>query len=326
MAPKGARHSWNGPDTRPRPPAGRGEAERGVGRLPHRAEAQDVPAQAAGHGQHGRDHRPARSRQVAAAVDPRRVQPQRLLDRGDAALAHAHPAGPRIGGQPVDVVEREARVLDRGEAGVDREGQRVHHQPAPDRRPAHPGQHRPVLEAVVAHRRPGRGAHRLAHPVDRVGLARRLEQRQPHVLVRLEADHHLLPDVHVPGLAPDDVGREAHRRVLGQRHDGDDVGRLEPGQPPVAVDRERHDRAAARHDRGGPRPAAARRAHGHRRVDERLAVLAALDPEPAVGPRGPEPLVDGGELGERPHRQNSLDRNSTAGVAGGNDPLIPALK
>jgi hypothetical protein len=215
---------------------------------------------------------------------------------------------------------------DRDQAGVDGQRQRIHHQPAPDRRPADPGQHRPVLEPVAARRRTGGRAPGLAHQVGGVGLARRLEQRQPDVVGRLEPDHDLLANVDLVGVAPDDVGREVDGRVLGERHVGDDVRGLEAGQPPVAVDGERHDGAAARHCRGLPRAAAAGGAHRHRRVDERPAVLALLDPQATVGARGPEPLVGRGELGEWPHRQNVLDRNSTAGVAGGNDPEIPELK
>ena len=74
------------------------------------------------------------------------------------------------------------------------------------------------------------------------------------------------------------------------------------GQPLVAVDREPDDGAAPRHDGRRPRPAAARRADRRRRVDERLAVAARLDPELAVGAGGPEPLVHRRELGKRSHR------------------------
>ena len=70
------------------------EAERRVRRLPHRAETQHVPAQAARHREHRRDHRAAGPGKVAAAVGPRRMQPQRFLDRGDAAFAHAHAEQP----------------------------------------------------------------------------------------------------------------------------------------------------------------------------------------------------------------------------------------
>jgi hypothetical protein len=278
------------------------QAQGRVGRLPHGAEAQDVPAQAAGDGEHRRDHRAARPGEVAPAVDPRRPQPQRLLHGGDAALAQAHPDGARIGGQPVDVVEGEARVRHRRQAGVDGEGQRVDHQPAPDRRPAGAGQHRPVLEPVVADRRSGRRTRRLAHPVDGVRLARRFEQREPHVIVLLEADDDLLADVDRVGVAPDDVGREVHRGVLSERDVGDHVGRLEPRQPLVVVDGVGDDGAAPRHHGGPRRPAPAAGAHRDRRMDERLAALAALDPQATIGTRRPEPLVDGRELGERAHR------------------------
>ena len=111
IAPNGARHCANArtPGRRHRP----AEAQGGEGRLPDRAEAQDVTAEPAGHRQHGRDDRAARTGEVAAAVDPGRVEAQRLLDRGDAALAHAHAAGAGIGRQAVDVVERQPGVGDR---------------------------------------------------------------------------------------------------------------------------------------------------------------------------------------------------------------------
>ncbi len=59
---------------------------------------------------------------------------------------------------------------------------------------------------------------------------------------------------------------------------------------------------AAGHGHRLGRPAPAVRADRHRRVDQLAAVVAALDAQDAVGPRGPEPLVGRGQLGERPHR------------------------
>ena len=75
-APNGARQA-----ACPDGPAAGGPplAEGGEGGLPDRAEAQDVPAEAGGHGQHGGDHRAAGPGQVAPAVDPGGVEAQGLL-------------------------------------------------------------------------------------------------------------------------------------------------------------------------------------------------------------------------------------------------------
>jgi hypothetical protein len=241
---------------------------------------------------------------------------------GDVAVVEPERAGDGPGRQVVVHRHRVAVDRHRVAGGVG---------PAVERDPARHLAGRPVPVQVVVgvHADPVRGRHRSegrAPLLRRAGQPATTDQRQPDVVGRLEPDHDLLADVDLVGVAPDDVGREADGRVLGERHVGDDVRGLEAGQPPVAVDGERHDGAAARHHRGLPRAAAAGRAHRHRRVDERLAVLALLDPQATVGARGPEPLVGRGELGEWPHRQNVLDRNSTAGVAGGNDPEIPELK
>ncbi len=55
-------------------------------RLPQRAEAQHVACHAGGDGHHRGDHRPAGAEGVHAAVDPRRPDAQRALQRGDSRL------------------------------------------------------------------------------------------------------------------------------------------------------------------------------------------------------------------------------------------------
>ncbi len=229
-------------------------------------------------------------------------QPERLFDRGAPAFAHAADAGARIGGEPVDVVEREPGIGDRVEARVDGERERVDHQPPADRRTTDARQHRAVLVAVVVHRRTDRRVLRLGDALARVGLPGRLEERDPDVVVLLEADGDLLADVHVVGVAADDVGRQADAGVLGERDDRDRVGRLEAGEPLVAVDRRADDGRTPRDHRRFPRAAPALRADGGRRVDEGPAVGAALDPQLPVGARRPEPLARRGELGERSGR------------------------
>ena len=80
-----------------------------------------MAAEAGGHGQGSGNDRTARSGEVAASVDPRGVDAQRLLDGADAPLAHAAAAHARIGRQPVDVLNRQPGVGDRREAGIDGE-------------------------------------------------------------------------------------------------------------------------------------------------------------------------------------------------------------
>ena len=138
--------------------------ERRVGRLPHRAEAQHVAAEARGDRHGGCDDRPSGPGQVAAAVDPGRVDPERLLDGGGAALAHPHAAGARIGRQPVDVLQREPGVGDRLEAGVDGQREGIDHEPPPDLRPPDAAEDGAMLEALAAERRAGDGTLRLARP------------------------------------------------------------------------------------------------------------------------------------------------------------------
>ena len=140
IAPNGARHCIQ-PRTRPPPPPPP-RRERGERRLPHRAEAQHVAAQPARHREHRGDHRrrpgPGRSPPPLIHVGCRRsasstaVTPPSLMPM---------PTGAGVGRQPVDVVERQTGVGDRGEARVDRERQRVDHQPPAERRATDARQH-----------------------------------------------------------------------------------------------------------------------------------------------------------------------------------------
>src|SRR5271170_2610366 len=112
MAPKGARHSRKGPETRsarrsPPPPCAWAAC---AARTP-KVDSQTV-----------RKQRTWRQRPDATAMAAAMTDPQGLFDGGDAALAHASAGGAGVGRQAVDVVEREPRVSDRLQAGVD--GQR----------------------------------------------------------------------------------------------------------------------------------------------------------------------------------------------------------
>ena len=183
------------------------------------------------------------------------------------------------------------------------ERQRVAHQPPAHRRAADAREHRLVLEPVGRQRHVRRRQRGLADQVAVVELAGRGEQREPDVLVLLEADRHLLADAHRLGVAVDDVGGEAHRRVLGQRHVGDHVGRVEAREPLVVVDREPDDGRLARHRDGRVGPTPAPGTDRGRRVDQLAAVVAALDPQRPVLAGRPEPLVPRGQLGQQSHRQ-----------------------
>ena len=254
------------------------------------------------HGQHGGDQRAALAGNVPAAVDPGGMQPQGLLHRRDAPFAHAHARRARVRRQAVDVTELQPGVGHGLQAGIDRQRERVDHEPPADGRAPHAAEHGPVLEAIGVQRRPG---HRSLRRSDRIGDVRstgRLEEWQPHVLALLEADHDLLPDVHVAGITAHDGGGEPDRRVLGDGHDGDDVGRVEGGMPAMLVHRVADDRAPAGDDRRLPLRAPAVRADRDRGMDEGGARRAALNAQLAIRPRGPEPLGGRRQLRQRPHR------------------------
>ncbi len=294
-------------------PSRTAEPEGGERRLPHGPEAQDVSAEPGGHGQHRGHHGATRAGEVPAPVDPGGVQAEGLLHRRDPALAHAHAGRPGIGRQAVDVVEHQAGVGHRLQAGVDGQRERIHHQPAAEGRPSHAGEHRTVLEPIGAQGRSGPRAFRLGHGIAGRPPARRREEGEPDVVVVLEPDTHLLPDGHLGGIAADDRGGEPDPGVLGQRHHGERVGRHEGRVPLVVVHRAADDRAPTGDRRRLPGPAPAHRADGHGRVHEGAALRAALDPEATVGPRGPEPGGGRRELRKGPHRAGSRSVPMTCG-------------
>ena len=163
----------------------------------------------------------------------------------------------RVRRQPVDVVQGEAGVGDCGQAGVHGQRQRVDHEPATHAGAADAGQHRLVLEAVAGRRGAGHEGLRRLDRVRPVRLTRGREQRKPDVPLLLEAHRHLLADMHLVGLAVDDVGRQPDARVLFERHHGDDVRRREVRVPLLEVDGEPGNRGPARHLSRCPGAAAA---------------------------------------------------------------------
>ena len=126
-----------GPEATPAPAAG---GDRGPplvplgGRLPDRAEAHDVLAQAEGHGGDGVHDRPELARRLDPALPPVQVEPERLLelDHADTGEARRHAHVPGVGGDAVDVVDRQAGVLEGCEGGVDRQVEGISVDPAAD--------------------------------------------------------------------------------------------------------------------------------------------------------------------------------------------------
>ena len=112
------------------------------------AEAQDVGGQSGRHGQARVDHRPELTGELDAARVPADFEAQRVLhfDEPRAGEAGGSVHGPGVGGDAVDLVGREARVLDGGHARVEREVERVAKQPAADLRLPHAADHRALLD------------------------------------------------------------------------------------------------------------------------------------------------------------------------------------
>ena len=237
-----------------------------------------------------------------AAVNPGRPQLQRLRQRGDPALGKArrpHPAG--VGGQPVDVVQGEAGILDGRQAGVHGQPQRVHHEPAANGGLADPSQCHPFLK--LDGRSPRARGTDVAVGGDGEGLARPLgvglEKRHVDVAGLLEQHPDGHPDAHVAGRAADDVGGEPGPVVFLKGHHRDDVGRREVRQPLLVVDGEPGHHAPAG-DRGHGHPvAAAGAAARQRRVGVGTAVRAAGDAQHPVAARRPELGAGQRGLGKR---------------------------
>ena len=95
--------------------------------FPHGAEAQDVVREPGGHGHARVDDRTELPGRLEAARVPIEVQAQRVVHLGDADTGEAgrrvHRAGIRR--DAVDVVAGEPRVVDRLEARIEREVERI---------------------------------------------------------------------------------------------------------------------------------------------------------------------------------------------------------
>ena len=249
-------------------------------------------------------------RHVGAAADPRRLEPQRLLERRDATLAEPDlvAAATGIVGDAVDVVGRQPGIGDRRQAGVDGQRQRVAHQPAAEVGTADARDHRPVLVPIVGERQPHGRPRRLDHPVDRIELAGRA-RTAGSTRRRIVFEH-----------APRPRRRSRRRRARtptmfvvrwidgssASAHVGDGVRRREVGQPLLMVDREPDDGAAARHH---PRRRRRLRHAGHTGDGgwtQRAAVVAALDAQLAVLARRPEPRAPRQQPGQRPRSSSAV--------------------
>ena len=223
-------------------------------------------AQPAGHREHRGDHRAGLPREVHAAVDPRRSHPQGLFERGDATFRHAaahRAARDRSRGRRCRPAVSPASAIARSAAST-RECDRLDHESPADLRHADAGEGDLVLELLGAPRH-GAGAVDLGIVGGEralLGIAARLEQRDPHVFGGLEHHLHPQPDVDVVGRAVHDVGGETYPVVFLDGHDRDHVGRREARDPHLLVDREPGDHAPSRHL--GRRPVGARGSTGRR--------------------------------------------------------------
>ena len=117
------------------------------------------------------------------------------------------------------------------------------------------------------------------------------EQRQPDVLDVLEDDLHLLTEFEPIGIALHDVGGQPDPGVFRDRHLRDHVRRRQPGQAEPMVHGESGERRLAGDGPHAHIAGAAVPAHRRRRMDQRCAGLAFLQPQRAVGSRSPEELV-----------------------------------
>jgi hypothetical protein len=274
-----------------------------------------VPAQAGGHRQHGGDDRPGLAGCLRSAVVPRRADPQRLLEGGDATLGVAGgEPGAGVGGEPVDVGELQPSVGDGREARVHGERQGWPHQAAADLGHADPGDRHLVLELVGrGHRAHGHIRQRGCHRV--VGRTVGSEERKPDVGMLLEHDTNRHPHVYRLRLTSDDVGREADARVLDHGDDGDHVGRWAPGQPCLMVDGVAEHGRPSRHLDVVEVGVVTARAHHQRRVQQATAVTAARQAQDTIGAGRPEGLVVRIEKGQRSFAgHDRLSRRARAGV------------
>ena len=153
-------------------------------------------------------------------------RPERALQRGHPALAHARDVESRVSGQPVDVVERQSGVGDRGFARVDGQRQRRHHQPAAEPGHADAGDGRVSSNFSVV----SIGATCLPKSVGAISssgsgpglfVGGRPEHRQPDSpSMLLEVDLDGLAQLELVGFAVDDVGGQPNSRILHDRRPG----------------------------------------------------------------------------------------------------------
>ena len=119
-------------------------------------------------------------------------------------------------------------------------------------------------------------------------LSRRPEQRQVHVAVLVEDDLHQLPDLELVGVAVNDVGGQPNPRVLDDRDLSHHVRRRQARQAEPVVDGEAGERRVAGDLAHAHLVRAAVPAYRLRGMDQRAAMSAFLQPQRAVGTRGPE--------------------------------------
>src|ERR1700722_4302223 len=172
IAPKGARHSRKGPETRsargplgpPCPCVARiaNVDSQTVRKQSTWRQSPEATAMAAG------VTRPPRPGRAPPPVAPGRVDAEGFFNGARPPLAHPPSGGPGIRRQAVDVVEGQPGIGDRLEAGIDGKCERVDHEATAERGAADTTQHRLVFEPLLTEGGPGERPPRLLDSIDRV--------------------------------------------------------------------------------------------------------------------------------------------------------------
>ena len=125
-----------------------------TGRLPHRAETEDVPCQPGGDGHAGVDDGSELARYLVTPCMPGEIESEHALyvvdpGTGETGRQRDSRRSPGERGQAVDVLRSEAGIGDRGHARLSGELERVPVEPAADVGPPDPAHHGLILEVPV---------------------------------------------------------------------------------------------------------------------------------------------------------------------------------
>ncbi len=165
----------------------------------------------------------------------------------------------------------------------------------------------------------------------RLLLGRRPEERQPDILGLLEYHLDGLSELELVGFALNDVRGQPNPRVLDDRDLCDHIWRREVGKAEPVVDGEGRQGGFAGDIAHAHVATTAVPAHRGRRMDQRIAVLALLNPKNAVGACGPEEFVLRVEFWQRSGQRTkpqiaslSSDFGSGSGVSRASSGDVPS--